>query len=76
MPIYEYRCAKCKKKFELIRSVAKRDDATICPHCKAPKAVRSQVNKIAILQGARPDAYAGEGEPEDFLDGGDDDFDF
>jgi putative FmdB family regulatory protein len=76
MPNYEYRCAKCQKKFELIRSIAKRDDPTVCPHCKATKAVRAQVNRIAIMQGVRPDAYAGEGEPEDFLDGADDHFDF
>lgn len=75
MPNYEYRCAKCQKKFELMRSIAKRDDATVCPHCKATKAVRAQINRIAIMQGVRPNAYEGEGEPEDFLDGGDD-FDF
>ncbi len=76
MPIYEYRCTKCRTKFELMRRIAQRDDAATCPHCKAPKAVRAQVNRIAVIQGVRPDAYAGEGEPEDFLDGADDHFDF
>ena len=35
-----------------------------------------EVQRVAMLQGTRPNAAEGEGEPEDFLDGGDDDFDF
>jgi putative FmdB family regulatory protein len=74
MAIYEYGCQKCKKKFELIRRVAARDDAATCPHCGSKTGKRNQIQRVAIITGVRPDAMAGEGEPEDFLDGSDDDF--
>jgi putative FmdB family regulatory protein len=35
MPLYEYTCTECKKKFELIRSLSERDDECECPHCRA-----------------------------------------
>jgi putative FmdB family regulatory protein len=35
MPLYEYTCTKCKKKFELIRDLSERDQECECPHCKA-----------------------------------------
>ena len=33
MPMYEYECRKCKKKFELLRGLAERDEKCTCPHC-------------------------------------------
>lgn len=78
MPNYEYRCAACKRTFEKIRSLASRDEALPCPHCKSTRTTRVVVQRIARLKGARPDFMAGEGEPEDFAGGvddwGDDDF--
>ncbi|MEX1023011.1 MAG: zinc ribbon domain-containing protein [Dehalococcoidia bacterium] len=74
MAIYEYACKKCGEKFELMRRVAARDDAAPCPKCRAKKTGRVEIQRVAMLTGARPDAMAGEGEAEDFLDGGDDDF--
>ena len=35
MPLYEFTCTECKKKFELIRSLSERDDECECPHCRA-----------------------------------------
>ena len=32
MPIYEYQCPKCHKKFEEIKSIEKRHDGK-CPKC-------------------------------------------
>jgi putative FmdB family regulatory protein len=32
MPIYEYRCAKCKKDFECL--VFRQDEEVSCPKCK------------------------------------------
>lgn len=32
MPLYEYRCEKCKKKFELLRKVSDTTPVT-CPNC-------------------------------------------
>ena len=33
MPIYEYNCADCEKKFEKRRSMSKADDEIACPDC-------------------------------------------
>ncbi len=38
MPIYEYRCLKCKKEFEAI--VFGSRDKVDCPHCKGKKLER------------------------------------
>ena len=34
MPIYEYLCSKCGKKFELLRSFSQISDKTPCPKCR------------------------------------------
>ncbi len=34
MPLFEYVCLKCRKRFELLRSAAERDDQAVCPHCQ------------------------------------------
>lgn len=74
MPTYEYRCAKCKTKFELLRRIPARDEVAACPKCKSKQTARIEVQKIATLRGVRPNAAMGEGEAEDFLDDdGDDD---
>ncbi|MGV8058187.1 MAG: zinc ribbon domain-containing protein [Smithellaceae bacterium] len=37
MPIYEYRCDKCKKQFEVVTmSMSEKSDA-VCPKCKSKK---------------------------------------
>ncbi|MBR4748562.1 MAG: zinc ribbon domain-containing protein [Abditibacteriota bacterium] len=33
MPVYEYRCAGCGKKFTLLLSASRRDEPHPCPHC-------------------------------------------
>ncbi|MDO8886013.1 zinc ribbon domain-containing protein [Candidatus Oleimmundimicrobium sp.] len=33
MPIFEYRCSKCNKKFELLVGVGKENNDLKCPHC-------------------------------------------
>jgi putative FmdB family regulatory protein len=40
MPFYEYRCEKCGTKFELMRGIASRDEATRCTSCGAGGARR------------------------------------
>lgn len=75
MPIYEYGCKKCGEKFEKMRRLAQRDDPIACPQCKSRSTRRIEVQRVATLMGVRPNAAEGEGEMEDFLDGGDD-FDF
>jgi len=37
MPIYEYRCAECGEKFELLVRSAARQTAPTCPRCGSQK---------------------------------------
>ncbi|HEX9742540.1 MAG TPA: zinc ribbon domain-containing protein, partial [Nitrospiraceae bacterium] len=40
MPMYEYRCEGCGEGFEIVQPMSARAEDTVCPHCKAKKAVR------------------------------------
>ncbi len=33
MPIYEYRCAACNRRFEAMRRMSERAEAPSCPDC-------------------------------------------
>ena len=33
MPLYEYRCSKCGRIFELLRRRVEKDEAASCPDC-------------------------------------------
>jgi putative FmdB family regulatory protein len=35
MPMYEYRCTKCGRRFEKLRRFADRDRPAECPDCKS-----------------------------------------
>ena len=37
MPLYEYQCKKCGKKFEALVSLRNSDDPVKCPHCDSEK---------------------------------------
>ncbi|NLC30103.1 MAG: zinc ribbon domain-containing protein [Chloroflexi bacterium] len=52
MPIYEYYCRHCGKKFELLRSFSEADTQANCEFCGS-KEVRRQLSKInAFSDGA------------------------
>ena len=75
--LYEYRHnAKrkrgCPKTFELIRNTGDRDKAASCPNCGDTDTSRIRFQSFAIAGSHEPDAFAGDGESEDFED---DDFD-
>lgn len=55
MPLYEYECADCGKRFDRLTSVATADEAS-CPHCGA-RNVRRLISVIAGMTG-RADAPA------------------
>lgn len=40
MPLYEYRCGRCEKQFEVTQSVYARVEDTECPDCHAKEATR------------------------------------
>ncbi len=38
MPVYDYRCEKCNKKFSLTLTIAKHDaKKAMCPKCKSKR---------------------------------------
>lgn len=40
MPIYEYECSNCGKKFELRRGMTERDAEAACPGCASKNSKR------------------------------------
>jgi putative FmdB family regulatory protein len=40
MPMYEYRCRKCSKRFELLRRMADADRDLECPECRSDEVER------------------------------------
>jgi len=40
MPIYEYQCRNCEKKFETLISFRELDDPVKCPHCDSEETDR------------------------------------
>lgn len=59
MPIYEYRCAGCKKNFELIQKFSD-DPHAACPKCgKKAKRLISQTSFLLKGGGWYKDGYSG-----------------
>jgi putative FmdB family regulatory protein len=50
MPIYEYRCEACERRFELLTSFAERDRAPACPTCESRR-TRVLVSSFAAIGG-------------------------
>jgi putative FmdB family regulatory protein len=68
MPIYEYRCKKCEHRFELMRRLSERTKRAKCTNCGST-ATKPAISMFAHVSGSSPDAYAGDGEAEDFMGG-------
>lgn len=49
MPLYEYRCRQCRRRFTLLLSIAERDEPQTCPHCGAQGSQRL-VSRVARLR--------------------------
>jgi putative FmdB family regulatory protein len=58
MPIYEYRCEDCSRKFEVLTRFAERDRGQVCPACESMK-TRVLVSSFA---------FAGAGESLESMD--------
>ena len=41
MPVYEYQCQACDKRFESLRPMSQLDAPIACPRCNAPNARRA-----------------------------------
>jgi putative FmdB family regulatory protein len=50
MPLYEYRCEKCDKSFEMLRRMSEADTGVECPKC-ASKRVKRQFSSFAAVGG-------------------------
>jgi len=60
MPLYEYRCNDCRTTFEVLRPMAQRELAAVCPSCES-RASMPLISRVAVhavtaseAPGARP----------------------
>jgi putative FmdB family regulatory protein len=51
MPLYEYRCNDCAAVFELLRPMADREVAAVCPSCES-RASMPLISRVAVHAGA------------------------
>lgn len=50
MPVYQYRCLNCKRRFEIILSYKEYGQKTVlCPHCKSDQ-VQRRIGRIRIAK--------------------------
>src|SRR5579872_7567764 len=55
MPLYEYRCNDCSAVYELLRPMADREVAAVCPSCES-RASMPLISRVAVHAGSGPDA--------------------
>lgn len=60
MPIYEFHCADCDKKFELFTPTRMSTDGVICRTCHGAN-VRRLVSTFASAGGSAEESFASEG---------------
>jgi len=49
MPVYDYKCADCKKKFTLTMTVSEHDKVKVkCPKCGSKKVVQQMASFFAV----------------------------
>ncbi len=53
MPIYEYRCDKCNKKFDMLHKSSVTTDEVVCPNCGS-----KQNKKLFSSFAAKADSHA------------------
>jgi putative FmdB family regulatory protein len=51
VPLYEYRCQSCSATFELLRSMADRQLAAVCPRCEG-RTTLPLISRVALHAGA------------------------
>ena len=49
MPLYEFSCADCRKKFTVLCQINQRDDAHPCQFCGSDK-TRRQVSRVKMVR--------------------------
>jgi len=53
MPLYEYRCAQCGRRFEVLQRVGADHDGVACPQCGSVE-VSKQLSTFAASVGGVP----------------------
>jgi putative FmdB family regulatory protein len=69
MPLYEYRCKECGRRYTLLVGVTAEKPKRACPRCGSPKATKL-ISRIAPI--VREDDFDDDWEGEDYDDAGDD----
>lgn len=71
MPVYEYECEACARKFEVVASLAEKEKGLrpVCPKCGSKRA-RQVFGRVSLLTSSKSEDDFG----EDFDDKGADDF--
>jgi putative FmdB family regulatory protein len=52
MALYEYKCAECEERFDLMRPMSAADDVAECPECGSEDSRRVISNFASITPGA------------------------
>src|SRR3712207_9489151 len=52
MALYEYKCAECEERFDLMRPMSAADDVAACPECGSEDSRRVISNFASITPGA------------------------
>lgn len=68
MPVFEYRCEDCNKKFEILHLSNSKLDEVVCPHCGS-KNYKKLLSRIA-----KPVSEDSDFDSSDFDSGDDDDY--
>ncbi|MGO8687621.1 MAG: FmdB family zinc ribbon protein [Candidatus Dormibacteria bacterium] len=55
MPLYEYRCNDCTSVFEVMRPMAQRELAAVCPACES-RASMPLISRVGMLVGGEAGA--------------------
>jgi putative FmdB family regulatory protein len=50
MPLYEYRCNDCRTVFEVLRPMAQRELAAVCPSCES-RASMPLISRVTVHAG-------------------------
>ncbi len=80
MPVYEYQCSGCGRKFEVVASLAEKEAGLrpVCPKCGVQRATQI-FSRFTLLAGSKTDVDAeddiGDNEAADSNSIGADDFD-
>ncbi len=52
MALYEYKCAECEERFDLMRSMSAADESAECPECGGSESRRLISNFASVTPGA------------------------